>query len=234
MRLKAHLREDHPDTDEGASLIHSINQSFCLLEPGSDIQQEALGDLEMPSQENVSAPAPGLHSQADIPGSISHCCQGLKSQNVPLLSESEQANTEITNCTAAKLADSSGVASEASAEDLLHRLMERENNHLYANLTVDNVSASVNHASAKSSDLQDGEADGLAQKVSFDQSDIKDHADNDPRPLLSSPSHLPANMGNGGAFMAILNGLQKRQLNMELLQKIRKVYGELECEYCGK
>lgn len=181
----------------------------------------------MPSQENVNAPAPSLHSQADIPGSISHHCRDLKSQNVHLLSESEQANTEITNCTAAKLADSSGVASEVSAEDLLHRLTKRENNHLYANLTVDNVSASVNHASAESSHLQDREVDGLAQKVSFDQSDIKECADNDTR-------LPPANMGNGGAFMAILNGLQKRQLNMKLLQKIRKVYGELECEYCGK
>ncbi|XP_041105172.1 zinc finger protein ZFAT-like [Polyodon spathula] len=36
------------------------------------------------------------------------------------------------------------------------------------------------------------------------------------------------------AFKKIMDSLQKRQLNMDLFERIRKVYGDLECEYCGK
>ncbi|XP_025778768.1 zinc finger protein ZFAT [Puma concolor] len=36
------------------------------------------------------------------------------------------------------------------------------------------------------------------------------------------------------AFMKILDGLQKRRMNTGLCERIRKVYGDLECEYCGK
>lgn len=36
------------------------------------------------------------------------------------------------------------------------------------------------------------------------------------------------------AFQQILDKLQKRQLNMVVFDRIRKVYGDLECEYCGK
>lgn len=35
------------------------------------------------------------------------------------------------------------------------------------------------------------------------------------------------------AFKQIIEQMQKRQLNMEVFERIRKVYGDLECEYCG-
>lgn len=35
------------------------------------------------------------------------------------------------------------------------------------------------------------------------------------------------------AFKQIVEQMQKRQLNMEMFERIRKVYGDLECEYCG-
>ncbi|KAM9308603.1 zinc finger protein ZFAT [Gastrophryne carolinensis] len=226
VRLKAHLREKHADAEEETLLGDSINQSFCLLEPGSDVQQEALGETQPQEIVGVSPPQE----------SISERCHGVESHDDRLLvkdfvSGSEQAN-RLTDCGATRLENSIDVASEVPREDLLRRLAERENNHLCANLDAENVPASINHSEAESSPLQDREVDRLAQKVSSDQSDIKNSSDNDPK--LSSPNPLAANSGNAGAFMAILNGLQKRQLNTELLQKIRKVYGELECEYCGK
>ncbi|XP_068094152.1 zinc finger protein ZFAT isoform X2 [Hyperolius riggenbachi] len=249
VRLKSHIKQSHPDIEEDALLKDSINQSFCLLEPGSDIQQEALGDMETQTPEDSNTPfvldrptyvqannldpSQSLNSQED--GLVS------KNQEEPLVCGSDHANN-LTDCTPVKLADSPDVSPEVSSEDLLRRLTEKENNHLYANLgdvqSGDNVSATVNHLTAENSHLNDGELGSLDRDVLFDQSGSKENAKESaeseipPKPPGQSP--VLTNLGETGAFMAILNGLQKRQLNTGLLQKIRKVYGELECEYCGK
>ncbi|XP_042664605.1 zinc finger protein ZFAT isoform X3 [Centrocercus urophasianus] len=44
VRLRAHIKEVHADLQETSVFNSSINQSFCLLEPGGDIQPEALGE----------------------------------------------------------------------------------------------------------------------------------------------------------------------------------------------
>ncbi|XP_018541390.1 zinc finger protein ZFAT isoform X2 [Lates calcarifer] len=36
------------------------------------------------------------------------------------------------------------------------------------------------------------------------------------------------------AFQQVFSSLQKTQLNMETFQRLRKIYGDLECQYCGK
>ncbi|XP_069549307.1 zinc finger protein ZFAT isoform X2 [Brachyistius frenatus] len=36
------------------------------------------------------------------------------------------------------------------------------------------------------------------------------------------------------AFDQVFSSLQKTQLNMETFQRLRKIYGDLECQYCGK
>lgn len=44
----------------------------------------------------------------------------------------------------------------------------------------------------------------------------------------------PEDQTGAAAFMQILDNLQKQQMNTDLCEKIRKVYGDLECEYCGE
>lgn len=54
-------------------------------------------------------------------------------------------------------------------------------------------------------------------------------------PQAASSNAAASHSGSGAAaFMQILDSLQKRQMNTELCERIRKVYGDLECEYCGK
>ncbi|XP_052559531.1 zinc finger protein ZFAT isoform X3 [Tympanuchus pallidicinctus] len=65
VRLRAHIREVHADLQETSVFNSSINQSFCLLEPGGDIQPEALGEqlsqtadeLTMMSTDAVTTPS---------------------------------------------------------------------------------------------------------------------------------------------------------------------------------
>lgn len=249
VRLKAHIKEVHPDVEEETLLHDSVAQSFCLLEPGSDIQQEALGDMEMNAQEDLNAPS-ALDPQMPLRETVLDHPQNLKPHNEDLPSEktselhfsgSEQAN-HFTDCTIEKLADSSSISKGVSSDELLHCLTEKENNHLYANLgdvqRGDNVLGAVGHVTAQSSHLRDGEFGALAKDVRFDQSvcgeNTGESVGNEIHHQIPGQNPASGISGGDGAFMAILNGLHKKQLNMDLLQKIRKVYGELECEYCGK
>lgn len=49
-----------------------------------------------------------------------------------------------------------------------------------------------------------------------------------------SCSPAPEHRAGITAFMKVLDSLQKRRMNTGLCERIRKVYGDLECEYCGK
>uniref|UniRef100_A0A3Q4I0D0 Zinc finger and AT hook domain containing n=1 Tax=Neolamprologus brichardi TaxID=32507 RepID=A0A3Q4I0D0_NEOBR len=55
----------------------------------------------------------------------------------------------------------------------------------------------------------------------------------------SACTHLSAGPDNSQAAQSeevnqVFSSLQKTQLNMETFQRLRKIYGELECQYCGK
>ncbi|NXN90916.1 ZFAT protein, partial [Rhinopomastus cyanomelas] len=54
-------------------------------------------------------------------------------------------------------------------------------------------------------------------------------------PKADASTTATSDTGSGAvAFMQILDSLQKRQMNADLCERIRKAYGDLECEYCGK
>ncbi|XP_036791741.1 zinc finger protein ZFAT isoform X2 [Oncorhynchus mykiss] len=54
VRLKAHLKEAHPESEEAVGFSESINSSFCLLEPGDDIKREMLRQDEIRMAEELS------------------------------------------------------------------------------------------------------------------------------------------------------------------------------------
>uniref|UniRef100_A0A286XSU8 Zinc finger and AT-hook domain containing n=1 Tax=Cavia porcellus TaxID=10141 RepID=A0A286XSU8_CAVPO len=65
IRLRSHIKEVHGAAQEALVFTSSINQSFCLLEPGGDIQQEALGDqLQLVEEEFVCREVDALKEEA--------------------------------------------------------------------------------------------------------------------------------------------------------------------------
>ncbi|KAI2655242.1 Cytoplasmic dynein 1 intermediate chain 1 [Labeo rohita] len=54
VRLRSHLREFHPESDEPSAFADSINSSFCLLKPGDDIQKDMLNQDELKITEELS------------------------------------------------------------------------------------------------------------------------------------------------------------------------------------
>uniref|UniRef100_UPI00398E5835 zinc finger protein ZFAT isoform X1 n=2 Tax=Pristiophorus japonicus TaxID=55135 RepID=UPI00398E5835 len=254
VKLKSHVKEAHSDLGEDSVFNNSINQSFYLLEPGGDIQPEALEDtadsagfngcdqaahghqvlVELENEE-ANIPIESLtqheevmqvhHSEAldnpsDDPGTIQHDAVSLDEGDIPLKNEQRSMN--------------------GCQGEILPALP------VSSDTVIDSESTETNHQS--SSTDQDG-ADSLKEyescEVQNEDSFEMVHLDGDKELCNSSATHLTFEkipsiteaQKDGvdlGAFQQVLDSLQKRQLNVSLFEKIRKVYGDLECGYCGK
>ncbi|EPY77806.1 zinc finger protein 406-like protein [Camelus ferus] len=216
IRLRSHIKEAHGAAQETLVFTSSINQSFCLLEPGGDIQQEALGgQLQLAEEEFVFQGGRGTpETPVEVPAPPLPC----------------------------ELA-----ASEGASDLHPHSVVSDE--FLLKN---DASSAEAPEAPAKTLDTQQG---GSAQPQGEDVTPLLPKAKDPSRCLRSNPaeaSDLPPGAGGRDAalcqpdsctpapehragitaFMRILDSLQKRRMNPGLCERIRKVYGDLECEYC--
>ncbi|XP_041648982.1 zinc finger protein ZFAT-like isoform X2 [Cheilinus undulatus] len=52
--------------------------------------------------------------------------------------------------------------------------------------------------------------------------------------MQTSNSERVSEVSHESAFLQVLSAIQKTPLNVESFQRLRKIYGELECQYCGK
>ncbi|XP_010071562.1 PREDICTED: zinc finger protein ZFAT isoform X1 [Pterocles gutturalis] len=283
VRLHAHIKDVHADLHETSVFNSSINQSFCLLEPGGDIQPEALGEQVAQSTDElgdmntnaIDTPQPSACKGDSTAADVNHNGQhngDLKIDTVPLL---EFENPPVENLTEklCQPADigvasiQSSVASDCflqkdgtSGSDVLKvsPANEEEVNHCNSvneqgeeiNLLLsEDKSLNPSQNNAVTEDLSVSEERN--QSVPSNESEtsnppIQDstettkplaapEADAAARPRAASSNAVTSDSGSGAvAFMQILDSLQKRQMNTELCERIRKVYGDLECEYCGK
>ncbi|XP_072805854.1 zinc finger protein ZFAT isoform X2 [Vicugna pacos] len=267
IRLRSHIKEAHGAAQETLVFTSSINQSFCLLEPGGDIQQEALGGQLQLAEEEFVFQGVNASKEAACPGDA-RAGEGRGTPETPV-----EVPAPPVRSAAAQLPCE--LAASEGASDL-HPHSEASDEFLLKN------DASSAEAPAKTWDAQQGgsappqgedvtpllpkakgEADPEAQGAESTPAEGQKvaalpSAGPDPsRCLRSNPaeaSDLP--LGAGGrdaalcqpdscapapehragitAFMRILDSLQKRRMNPGLCERIRKVYGDLECEYCGK
>ncbi|XP_053517163.1 zinc finger protein ZFAT isoform X2 [Artibeus jamaicensis] len=279
IRLRAHIREVHGAAQEAAVFTSSINQSFCLLEPGGDIQQESLGSqLQLAEEEfvfqGVSAP-----KEAACPGDVE--TEGGRKEPEALL----QVPAPATHLASTPQAESTtpppcalGAAAVEPPDLHSHAVVPGE--LLPKN---DTPSAGVHAASEKAQDTQPGgptrtqgeEVTLLPPKAGIPATDQETQASESPlgegqkaaallpegpdpsrcpRPNPAEASDSPPAAGekdtalgqadfcapalehraNMNAFLRILDSLQKRRMDTGLCERLRKVYGDLECEYCGK
>uniref|UniRef100_A0A8C2EI12 Zinc finger and AT hook domain containing n=1 Tax=Cyprinus carpio TaxID=7962 RepID=A0A8C2EI12_CYPCA len=189
VRLRSHLREFHPESDEPSAFANSINSSFCLLKPGDDIQKDMLNQDELKITEELSQ-----------------------------LNAQELLTTEIT-CMAQEDLQTQCSDSLVVESDLLVQNSKDENPISDSmNETITQEMASQTHS------------EQLISKDTFPQTkeDVIVPQTNADEELVGSEQEEIS------AFKQIVEQMQKRQLNMEVFERIRKVYGDLECEYCGK
>lgn len=283
VRLRAHIKDVHADLQEASVYNSSINQSFCLLEPGGDIQPEALGEQPPPSADGTNitstdtinvpqrSACKGESTAADVDHNGQHNGD-LKIDTVPLL-EFECPLVENVTETLCQTTDvavpnvQSCVASDCfllkngtSGPDVLKvpPANEEEVNHCGS---VDEQGEEIRLLLSEDKSLNPSQNNGMTENLSVSEERNQSVPSSEPEtsnlPIQNSTettNPLPApeadaavapqaatsnavtpDTGNGAvAFMQILDSLQKRQMNTELCERIRKVYGDLECEYCGK
>ncbi|CAH2285869.1 zinc finger ZFAT isoform X1 [Pelobates cultripes] len=259
VRLKTHIKEDHADGQESLLFNESINQSFFLLEPGSDIQQEALGNVEsemrvQPIMQDVPLPCQAHIQENGSEQNIQNpSLAEIDIHNESMLSANHTENVvvagneQIQTFTTLDHTISSLPKSGIISTDVSSLLLEKDNNNVYTNLTKEHYE--VNHSEEivhHITDISNNSVPGEFGETSQDMASRVDdrvrgqgtqdsiNIDSEPCVQLASSISGPLNSEETSAFMQILNGLQKRQLNTVLFQKIRKIYGDLECEYCGK
>ncbi|XP_039096133.1 zinc finger protein ZFAT isoform X2 [Hyaena hyaena] len=275
IRLRAHIREAHGAAQEAGLFASSINQSFCLLEPGGDIQQEALGGQLQLAEEDFAFQGMNAPRGATCPADAGPPEEAGKEPEatVPRSALPERSATPqgdsatLPPCVPEAATHASGLPSQAevSEEFLLTgdpspaevRTAPKEtlDAQRRASFQTQGEEAPSLPSKARGAevnrDAQGAESPPEAgQRVAALPTDGPDPS----RCLRSNPgeaSDLPPVAGGGAvalpqpdscppaserisAFMKILDGLQKRRMNTGLCERIRKVYGDLECEYCGK
>lgn len=267
IRLRSHIREVHGAAQETLVFTSSINQSFCLLEPGGDIQQEALGDqLPLAAEEFVcpeidvrkgevcpgeAQPEVGLR-ELEAPGEA--CAPAVPLANPQSVSVSLspcKLETTVVNSDLNSLGvvsddfllknDTSSAEPHAAAEptsDTQHRGSAQTQGEEVTLLLAKAKSTGPDSESPPSGGRNVGalparclranpaEASDLLPTVA----DGGDLGEGQPDSCTSSSEPHPGST----AFMKVLDSLQKKQMNTSLCERIRKVYGDLECEYCGK
>lgn len=284
VRLRAHIKDVHADMQETSVFNSSINQSFCLLEPGGDIQPEALGEqlpqttdeLTIMSSNVINTPNPPTCMGEATAADVNHNGQpngDLKIDTIPSLEFENplvenvretlcQASTDtpapnVQSCVASDcflLKNGTSPPDElkvppANEEEVNHSSSVNEQGEEMQLLLSEDKSLNLNQNNAVTEKLSGSEEQ--SQSVPSSESETSNQSVQNSAetttPLLAPDSNTaispqaassnadPSDNRSGAvAFMQILDSLQKRQMNTELCERIRKVYGDLECEYCGK
>ncbi|XP_049621521.1 zinc finger protein ZFAT isoform X1 [Suncus etruscus] len=279
IRLRGHIKEAHGADQEHLVFTSSINQSFCLLEPGRDIQQEALGgQLQLAEEEFVfqgvnasqeaacpgDAPPEEGQKESDNPGDEPFPPGQVAAAQVesPVLPRCDLEATVATSALHSSMVvsdeflvktdtpgaethrapegilDPSGGDSTQDQEDEVMLLLSKVKSE-EANPETGVGAEGLPQERQKVTDLQP-DAPDPSSCLGPDQGEASDFPapgdcnvatrQQDSCTSVTATEHRPGIT----AFMKILDGLQKRQMNTGLCERIRKVYGDLECEYCGK
>uniref|UniRef100_A0A8C1SXD2 Zinc finger and AT hook domain containing n=1 Tax=Cyprinus carpio TaxID=7962 RepID=A0A8C1SXD2_CYPCA len=233
VRLKSHLREFHPESDEPSAFADSINSSFCLLKPGDDIQKDMLNQDELKITEELSQ----LNAQELLTTEMTcmtqedlqtQCSDSLVVESDLLVQNSQDGDpvSDSINST-----DTSAVAQtqEMVCEDVINsQRLQDDPLKIECCMTEDQNPA--RETAPLTAEKAQTHSEQLVSKETFPQTEEEaivpqTNADED---LLGSEQEEIS------SFKQIVEQMQKRQLNMEVFERIRKVYGDLECEYCGK
>ncbi|XP_055965660.1 zinc finger protein ZFAT [Sorex fumeus] len=278
IRLRAHIKEAHGAAQEQLVFTSSINQSFCLLEPGGDIQQEALGGQLQLAEEEFVFQGVNAPKEAACPGEDARPEEGPKEPDAPVdvpaplgqLATTQVESAILPPCDLEATVPSPALPSPVVVSDefLLKTNVLCAEAHSAPDGTLEPSGGGIPPAQGDEvtlllpkvkSEAANPETQGAedppeeAPKVTTLLSDAPDPStclrpdqegtadlpvasDRDvatSQPDSCTPTAVEHRPGIS-AFMKILDGLQKRQMNTGLCERIRKVYGDLECEYCGK
>ncbi|XP_066539989.1 zinc finger protein ZFAT-like isoform X2 [Hoplias malabaricus] len=230
VQLKSHCQQSHPEVDESTAFSDSIRSSFCLLKPGDDNQQDLLTQDELEITKELSllntqeilvtevGTVEEQESQADQTQIL-----GDLTANVDTLGENSQerlpARDIIIN---SPISETVATVEAQTHEAVCKNGLDNEEDITLASQSVSAISDMSSNQQIVAADTSDM---SFAQNESVSQCSI---------PHRGAEDLATTDQEERSAFSQILDQMQKIQLNMEIFERIRKVYGDLECEYCGK
>uniref|UniRef100_A0A8C7JCT7 Zinc finger and AT-hook domain containing n=1 Tax=Oncorhynchus kisutch TaxID=8019 RepID=A0A8C7JCT7_ONCKI len=213
VRLKAHLKEAHPESEEAVGFSESINSSFCLLEPGDDIKREMLRQDEIRMAEELSLLNAQQEEEEALAGDPS------EEQEEALAGDPSEEQEEAL----------AGDPSEEQEEALAGDPSEEQEEEALAGDPSEEQEEEHPDEDKGSSSTSQGHVEETLRSLVLIQGEVIGQTN-----ASAGPQGEDGTTEERSAFQQILDKLQKRQLNMVVFDRIRKVYGDLECEYCGK
>ncbi|XP_057689178.1 zinc finger protein ZFAT-like isoform X2 [Corythoichthys intestinalis] len=240
-RLKSHLTESHPELEQEQAFTECIKNSFYLMNDGENLSVD---------QENV-----GKEAGLIMKGSTK---LGAESREEVLRTSKESSNDEDEPLKVAameatrqekegvelqhKYAESEST-SEGSAQKLQPQtVLETQKDTSVESLTTKHKFSSADANRQRHTPLSEDAPTDTSNQLADDKT-----CDNIQETNFNPDTHLPSGLSEVdtqtvqsekdiqiSAFQQVLSSIPKTLLNMEIFQRLRKMYGDLECQYCGK
>ncbi|XP_041843986.1 zinc finger protein ZFAT-like isoform X2 [Melanotaenia boesemani] len=257
-RLKSHLEETHPELNQEQAFTDSINISFYLTPPEGGRGREEVEDTERGAmekqdrmteedgrsctgeeqwqngaekqlreeraQEKEKLEEEQVKSQDRIVEDVQVIAkEGGKEIDLKDGGGAEEELNNTTACTSAagRLEESTHTSISPKSSDSLMKDKTQDNTHMP---DVNTSSAQNTHTSLLSGNTH------LSDLSTNTLSSSDDGVDGRKTPLSEKVSEVV----HQSAFQQVFKSLQKTQLDMETFYRLRKIYGDLECQYCGK
>uniref|UniRef100_A0A3P9LK71 Zinc finger and AT-hook domain containing n=2 Tax=Oryzias latipes TaxID=8090 RepID=A0A3P9LK71_ORYLA len=227
-RLKDHLEKSHSELDKEQAFINSINMSYYLVPPDGGEGSEKGKDL---SGETVKEHSVVQHD-GKHPAEEQEWEAGEKNQ-LSNETNDEQTNTLEGNTEDAQVQEhekKKGEGKELCAQALTAEKMPNSTRTSAADKPEENCPhvEDTTHENSHDSAVNTRAHENTHTSASPGDSNSCLNLDSnlsDPQVLEDFPR---------SAFKEVFSTLSKTKLDMETFQKLRKVYGNLECQYCGK
>lgn len=234
-KLKTHLIGSHPELDQEEAFIGCVNSSYQLIGGGIWAQEKLIdmtGRDELLTEEvtgSDSTPEELLdkstreqHTENKQPHDLEMTSLLQTTDN-----NSYQETTLQTNQTELPQELIKPSTSETQREVFTSDNLLKDGENISEN-TIEQKEYSVSGKAQEC--IHDDSPDTMSPDVSTLTSPSLFPVDNDDSPMIKHGSKVTVE----NAFLQALSSIQKTQLSIEILQQLRKVYGELECQYCGK
>ncbi|KAM8825693.1 zinc finger protein ZFAT isoform 1-T1 [Synchiropus picturatus] len=207
-KLKSHLTECHSELDQEQVFIECINSSFDMLQPGGDVFAD---DNREDTEDGVKEVTMEMGSQYSLDEGV----VDNKSQ--------DESTGDTTN---PSQVEGDSVSSDWSVEKPSEEPPGNSLEENSQNLTPYQTQEDVQHVP----DASTGASSGLTN-LSEGNGSTTSGSECQAAPVEKVSTEEPQHFS---AFEQVLSSLQKTPLDMERYRQLRKIYGELECQYCGK
>ncbi|XP_062847085.1 zinc finger protein ZFAT-like [Trichomycterus rosablanca] len=229
VRLKSHFQESHPEVDESTVFAESMKHSFCVLKPGDGVQRDMLSheDVEITKELSLLNTQDVLVAEMDEQEVQTQDAGNLAVETLGRSNHEDLPST--TNNTCPIVETGATVENVPNKEQLQDKLLNVDCTENPGDLPSHCPTSEISYLSANHQ---------ILPEVSNCTPVAHSQTESSVTQSASAPSGTEdsntTQYKQKSAFEQILDQIQKKQLSMELFERIRKVHGDLECEYCGK